>query len=61
MNDLYVTEAHITMTLNSGAQVLATIDADGTVRRYAGPTEHLGATVDVTEAMAEAMAAAAAN
>lgn len=58
MNDLYVTEAHVTMTLNNGAQVLATIDADGTVRRYAGPAAHVGATVSATEAMAEAMAAA---
>ena len=61
MNDLYVTEAHITMTLNNGAQVLATIDADGTVRRYAGPTAHVVATVAATEAMAEAMTAAAAS
>lgn len=61
MTDLHVAEAHITMTLNNGAQVIAFITSDGTVRRYAGPVEHLAATVDATEAMAEAMAADAAE
>lgn len=61
MTDLYVTEAHITMTLSNGAQVVAFIDSDGTVRRYAGPTEHLEAAAPATDAMAEAIAAAAAE